>query len=85
MTSKKIKIGINGFGRIGRLVFRAFYERNIKNAEIVAINDLGHIESNAHLVNYDTTHGIMKNKIKTNKKGFLFNNKQIFVYEKKHF
>ena len=70
----KIKIAINGFGRIGRLIFRAFIEKNINNTDIVAINDLGSIEANAHLVNYDSTHGKLQNKIKTNKSGFIINN-----------
>ena len=76
----KIRIAINGFGRIGRLCLRALNEKKIKSAEIVAINDLGSIEANAHLANYDSTHGILENKIETNKKGFLINNKQINVY-----
>ena len=74
-----IKIAINGFGRIGRLVLRAFNERNIKNAEIVAINDLGSIEANAHLFNYDTTHGISANKVKASRSGFIIGNKKIEV------
>lgn len=54
-----IRIAINGFGRIGRNVLRAFYERpELKNQiQIVAINDLGNIEINAHLLKYDTVHG----------------------------
>lgn len=52
------RIAINGFGRIGRNVLRALYERNLQNdIEIVAINDLGSPEINAHLLQYDTVHG----------------------------
>ena len=50
-----VKIGINGFGRIGRLVYRAAYEN--KNVEIVAINDLADAKTNAHLLKYDSVHG----------------------------
>jgi glyceraldehyde 3-phosphate dehydrogenase len=50
-----VKIGINGFGRIGRLVYRAAYEN--KNAEIVAVNDLADAKTNAHLLKYDSVHG----------------------------
>ena len=80
----KIKIAINGFGRIGRLILRAFIEKNLKNIDIVAINDLGSIEANAHLVNYDSTHGKLQNKIKTNKSGFIINNKLINVYAERN-
>ena len=53
-----IKVAINGYGRIGRNVLRAFYEGGKKqDIQIVAINDLGNAESNAHLTRYDTTHG----------------------------
>ena len=78
-----INIAINGFGRIGRLIFRAFNESNIKNAKIIAINDLGSIEANAHLANYDTTHGEMKNKINYTKSGFIIGNKNIRVLSEK--
>lgn len=50
-----VKIGINGFGRIGRLVYRAAYEN--QNVEIVAINDLADAKTNAHLLKYDSVHG----------------------------
>tara|TARA_B100000029_G_C17560038_1_gene953016 strand:+ start:244 stop:1254 length:1011 start_codon:yes stop_codon:yes gene_type:complete len=79
----KINIAINGFGRIGRLILRAIYEKNNKNINVKAINDLGSIESNAHLFNYDTTHGQLNNKIKTNKSGFIINNKLIRIFNKK--
>jgi len=75
----KIRIAINGFGRIGRLVFRAFLEKKLKNAEIVAINDLGSIEANAHLLKFDSTHGTLNEEIKTDNSGFIINNKKINV------
>ncbi len=53
-----IRVAINGYGRIGRNVLRAHYESNKKhNLEIVAINDLGDLNTNAHLTRYDTAHG----------------------------
>ncbi|MCC7006355.1 MAG: type I glyceraldehyde-3-phosphate dehydrogenase [Ottowia sp.] len=53
-----IKVAINGYGRIGRNILRAHYESGKKHAiEIVAINDLGNVHTNAHLTQYDTTHG----------------------------
>ena len=58
-----MKIAINGFGRIGKLVLRAFLEKNLKNVDIVAINELGNIESSAHLLKFDSVHGIAPFKI----------------------
>src|SRR4249920_789470 len=53
-----IKVAINGYGRIGRNVLRALYEGNRNNEiQIVAVNDLGDAETNAHLTQYDTAHG----------------------------
>ena len=53
-----IKIGINGYGRIGRNILRALYESGRTDEfQIVAINDLGNTETNAHLTRYDTAHG----------------------------
>ncbi len=53
-----VKVAINGFGRIGRLVLRAAYEAKRTDIEFVAINDLGPVETNAHLLKYDSVHGV---------------------------
>ena len=50
------KVGINGFGRIGRLLYRAAIEKNA-NIDFVAINDLADAKTNAHLLKYDSVHG----------------------------
>ncbi|MFB2530840.1 type I glyceraldehyde-3-phosphate dehydrogenase [Paracoccus sp. p4-l81] len=52
-----VKVAINGFGRIGRNVLRAIIESGRKDIEVVAINDLGPVETNAHLLRYDSVHG----------------------------
>ena len=52
-----VRVGINGFGRIGRCVLRAMHERGIKDLEVVAVNDLTDAKTLAHLYNYDTVHG----------------------------
>ena len=52
-----IKVGINGYGRIGRNILRALYESGRTDIEIVALNDLGDAETNAYLTRHDTTHG----------------------------
>ena len=53
----KTKIGINGFGRIGRQVFRALKQRHPDTIEVAAINDVGETETNAHLLKFDSTYG----------------------------
>ncbi len=55
--AKKVSIAINGFGRIGRNIVRAIYESGRTDIDIVAINDLGPVETNAHLMRYDSVHG----------------------------
>ena len=62
-----VRVAINGFGRIGRLVLRAIHESGRKDIEVVAINDLGPVETNAHLLRYDTVHGPFAGKVKTRK------------------
>ena len=68
-----VKVAINGFGRIGRNILRAAIESNREDIEVVAINDLGSPEMNAHLLKYDSVHGrfpldlsIHKNYLKVN-------------------
>ncbi|MEM1287040.1 MAG: type I glyceraldehyde-3-phosphate dehydrogenase [Pseudomonadota bacterium] len=52
-----VKVAINGFGRIGRNVVRAIYESGRKDVDVVAVNDLGPVETNAHLMRHDSVHG----------------------------
>ena len=52
-----VKVAINGFGRIGRNILRAIVESGRTDIEVVAINDLGPVETNAHLLRYDSVHG----------------------------
>ena len=60
-----VKVAINGFGRIGRLVLRAILESGRTDIEVVGINDLGPVETNAHLLRYDTVHGRFPGEVKT--------------------
>jgi glyceraldehyde 3-phosphate dehydrogenase len=60
-----MRIAINGFGRIGRLVLRAIAERNDPSIQVVAINDLGSLEDNVHLFKYDSIHGRFGGKVTT--------------------
>ncbi len=60
-----VKVAINGFGRIGRNVLRAIIESGRTDIEVVAINDLGPVETNAHLLRYDSVHGRFPAEVKT--------------------
>jgi glyceraldehyde 3-phosphate dehydrogenase len=75
-----IKVAINGYGRIGRNVLRALYEagRN-KDIQIVAINDLGDSETNAHLTRYDTVHGRFPGKVEVDGSYMIVNGDRIRV------
>ncbi len=61
-----VRLGINGFGRIGRLVLRALHESKRDDLVVVGINDLGPVETNAHLLKHDSVHGRFSGDIKTN-------------------
>jgi glyceraldehyde 3-phosphate dehydrogenase len=59
-----VKVAINGFGRIGRNILRAIYESGRMDIEVVAINDLGPVETNAHLLRYDSVHGRFPHEVR---------------------
>src|SRR6478736_4168704 len=56
-TKMTVRVAINGFGRIGRNILRAIAEADRKDIEVIAVNDLGPVETNAHLLRYDSVHG----------------------------
>lgn len=76
-----IRVGINGFGRIGRLVFRAAQERN--DIEIVGINDLIDVEYMAYMLRYDTMHGQFKGSVEVKDGKLVVNGKSIRVTAEK--
>lgn len=76
-----IKVGINGFGRIGRLVFRAMAERD--NVEVVGINDLIDAEYMAYMLKYDSVHGAFKGEVSVDGKDLVVNGKKIRVTAEK--
>ncbi len=79
-----VKIGINGFGRIGRLVARSLLEKNSKNIELVAINDITDAKTNAHLFKYDSVHGTYKGEVKViSEDEISIDGKKIKVLKKK--
>tara|TARA_Y100000590_G_C15746845_1_gene1022442 strand:- start:7080 stop:8084 length:1005 start_codon:yes stop_codon:yes gene_type:complete len=79
-----MKIAINGFGRIGKLVFRAFLEKKLSNIEIVAINELGSLDTSLHLLQYDSVHGQLPIKLKKIKNGIKYKNKHIQFFSEKN-
>lgn len=80
-----IKVAINGYGRIGRNVLRAFYEGGKKqDIQIVAINDLGNSESNAHLTRYDTTHGKFPGTVEVDGDYMIVNGDRIRVFAQRN-
>ncbi len=75
-----IKLAINGFGRIGRMVLRAHYESGKKHGlQFVAINDLGDANTNAHLLQYDTAHGRFPQKVRVDGDSIVVGNDRIRV------
>ena len=72
-----LKVGINGFGRIGRMVFKIMLERG--GFDIVAINDLTDAKTLAHLLKYDSTHGRFKGEVKAKDKSIVVNGKEVDI------
>ena len=75
-----INIGINGFGRIGRLILRAILENYKDKIKVVGINDLGSVEANAHLIKFDSTHGTLNQNISTSDDSFKIDDQKIKVF-----
>lgn len=78
-----VKVGINGFGRIGRLVFRAAIEEGAKEIEIVAVNDLTDAKTLAHLLKYDSTFGKFSGTVEAKESSLVVNGKEIKVFSQK--
>ena len=74
-----LRVAINGFGRIGRLVLRAAMESGRKDVDFVAINDLGSAEANAHLLTHDSVHGRYPGKVQAMKSAIKVDGKKIAV------
>ena len=75
-----IKVGINGYGRIGRNILRALYEAGRqKEIQIIALNDLGDANTNAHLTRYDTVHGKFPGEVSVDGNAMVVNGDRIRV------
>jgi len=80
---KRLRIGINGFGRIGRAIFRINHQKKL--FDIVAINDINPDNHNiAYLLQYDTTFGKFDGKVKDNKNSFKVDDKRIPLYHESY-
>ena len=77
-----VKVGINGFGRIGRLLYRAAIEKNA-NIDFVAINDLADAKTNAHLLKYDSTYGEFPGQIDIGDENISVDGKEIKFFSEK--
>ena len=77
------RIGINGFGRIGRLVLRANEGRNTGKVEVAAVNDLTDAETNAHLLKYDTSYGRYPGKVEANNGDLVVDGRSIKVFSER--
>jgi glyceraldehyde 3-phosphate dehydrogenase len=75
-----IKVGINGYGRIGRNILRALYESGRTDIEIVALNDLGDAETNAYLTRHDTTHGPFRKEVQVKDGHLVIDGDKIQVF-----
>jgi glyceraldehyde 3-phosphate dehydrogenase len=75
-----VKVGINGFGRIGRNVLRAALERTTKDIEFVAVNDLTDATTLAYLLKYDSVHRTIPNKVEHSQNGLLIDGKELRVF-----
>lgn len=72
-----VRVAINGFGRIGRLVLRGIYESGRNDLEVVAINDLADTATNAHLLKYDSVHGRFPLSVEASDTGLVINGKEV--------
>ncbi len=79
-----VKVGINGFGRIGRQVLKAIMERHDEELEVVAINDLFSPEMNAHLLRYDSNYGRFPGTVEVKGSNLVVNGREIRVFEERN-
>ena len=79
-----LRVGINGFGRIGRNVLRAIAESGRTDIEVVGINDLGPVETNAHLLRFDSVHGRFPGTVHVDGDSISLGNGKIKVSAERH-
>ena len=74
-----VRLGINGFGRIGRQVLKAVIERYPETLQVAAINDLFDVHTNAHLFKYDSNYGRFEGQLEVKENGFLIRSLNTFI------
>ena len=74
----QIRVAINGFGRIGRIVFKAIVERG-EPLQVMAINDIGAVDDLAHLLQYDSVHGVWPHRVTTEEDKLLVDGEELSV------
>ena len=79
-----IKVGINGFGRIGRITFRALLERYGDQIDVVAINDLSDPKTNAHLLKHDSNYGHFSHSVEVTEDGFIVEGERVKVFAERN-
>lgn len=77
------RVGINGFGRIGRQVFRAIHEQHSGELEVVAVNDLADTRTNAHLLKYDTNYGAFQGNVAPGEKALIVDGRTVHVIQER--
>lgn len=83
MADKKIRVGINGFGRIGRQVVRVFREQYANEVDIVAFNDLGDLDTMAHLFKYDSSYGKFPGTVEKREDGLVIDGDYVKAFAQK--
>jgi glyceraldehyde 3-phosphate dehydrogenase len=78
-----VKVGINGFGRIGRITFRAITEKYGDSIDVVAINDLSDPKTNAHLLKHDSNYGHFPGTVEVTEDGFIVNGESVKVFKER--
>lgn len=78
-----IRVGINGFGRIGRITFRAIAAKYPEEIEVVAVNDLAPVNTNAHLLKYDTNYGVFPGKVEVKDSTILVDGKKVTAFSER--
>src|SRR6266545_3485991 len=78
-ASMAVRVGINGFGRIGRQVTKALLERHPHDVEVIGVNDLFDTATNAHLFKYDSNYGVFPGDVEAREKSFIVNGREIKV------
>ena len=76
-----VRVAINGFGRIGRLVARAIFDLGRKDVEVVAINDLANLKTNAHLLKYDSVHGRYPGTVEASDSALIIDGQEVKVVQ----